>query len=482
MPVVNQGRIVATVRAVRRGLTSLRRRVAPGSRGLRRLALLISLPACCAPVAVAGLPPGGLAPTPRSAGGTVQWTSVGVESRYKIAISTAPRGDTERATSYVTVPRSSGEEQSYTPEVPEGQTLYIGLSADDGSTWSSGETTMRAGAAGEPEAESPEVVEEAVARGEGPAGEAPPAGAPASGAEAAVSRGAIIGTNDGAGWGEGPARTIIAGHITWNRVELGAQSNGLAESLHDGFKVLAIAGNTNDSTPLSQTDPKRWGEEVVSELRANPGISIAEAGNEVYLKGGVANPVQYGRMYLAAVRDMATAGIHTPLLFNMTGDYPRGTWASPGSWSEDSKHGGWLRDAVNGVPGLAAAIRANGIAIHPYGALGQNTHDVWGVSAAAADEAVAGNVLGSIPPFYITEFGYDLNRCGDDLGACSTAEQASKLRAAYKALLADPHVAGIWWYQSHDDGNVDRFGFLSDSNTPRAAFRALSAIAAAAGQ
>ncbi|MGO9761158.1 MAG: hypothetical protein ACLP1Q_07865 [Solirubrobacteraceae bacterium] len=297
----------------------------------------------------------------------------------------------------------------------------------------------------------------------------------------ALPAGPIIGTNDATGWGRNAARTILQGQITWNRVELGALNNTLSQSLSDGFKVLAIVNNTDDGTPLSALNASTWGAEVVAELEHDPGISIAEASNEAYLKGGVAEPVQYGRMYLAAVQDMNAAGIDVPLLFNMTGDIPLGSWSDPSGWSEDASGGGWLRDAVNGVPGLAAAILANGISIHPYGAVGENDRDDFGVASAAADEAVAKAVLGSIPPFYVTEIGYDLSRCGAGLGACSKREQASRLQAAYSELLADPHVKGIWWYQSHDDG-TGRFGFMNNNNKPRPSFTALSAIAVAAGQ
>ena len=146
--------------------------------------------------------------------------------------------------------------------------------------------------------------------------------------------GPIIGTNDGAGWGQQAARRILKGHITWNRVEVGARSNSLEESRAYGFKVLAIVNNVADREPLSVIEPAEWGSEVASEIRASPGISIAEAGNESYLKGGVADPVQYGRMDLAAVQDMRAAHIHIPLLFNMTGDYPLHTWSEPGGGDE----------------------------------------------------------------------------------------------------------------------------------------------------
>ena len=161
--------------------------------------------------------------------------------------------------------------------------------------------------------------------------------------------------------------------------------------------AISMASNRR-YTPLSAVNPTSWGAEVVSELESDRGVSIAEAGNEVYLKGNVAEPIQYGLMYLAAVEDMHAAGLHVPLLFDMTGDIPLGSWADPGGWSEDVKGGGWLRDAVTGVPGLAAAILANGISVHPYGAVGENSHDNWGSAAVAADESVAEAVLGSYPP------------------------------------------------------------------------------------
>jgi hypothetical protein len=50
------------------------------------LALTAAALLIAAPTAFAGLPPFGLAPTPRWTGGRVQWAPVGVESSYKLAI------------------------------------------------------------------------------------------------------------------------------------------------------------------------------------------------------------------------------------------------------------------------------------------------------------------------------------------------------------------------------------------------------------
>jgi hypothetical protein len=487
---------------------------------------------------------------PRVSGGVVQWAPIAGETSYKVAISTDARGTADRSTQYVSVPRVPGAVQSYTPVLSPGQTVYVGVSADGGATWSAGEAalSMSSEALGVPApvlhvkgntvswTAVPGVVSYRLATilnptttrettyttvtgtsvtppvvpGEtvnyGLAATAPltspwaqevtityPAaetggggtgggGGGTGGPPPPPSAGTIIGTNDGAGWGVAEARTIIGGHITWNRVEIGSSSNTVAQSLSDGFRVLAIVGNVDDGTPLAQAEPPaQWGASVVAQIRANPGISIAEAGNEMYAKGGVANPVQYGRMYLAAVNAMKAAGIRIPLLFNMTGDYAYGSWSSPSGWSQDAHGGGWLRDAVEGVPGLGAAILANGVSSHPYGALGENEADSNGVNAVAGQESVARAVLGSIPSVYITEVGFDMSRCGGPYGACSQQEQASKMRAAYDVFLADPHIAGIWWYQSHDDG-TGQFGFMGSEGATRPSFEVLSSFAIAQGQ
>jgi len=363
------------------------------------------------------------------------------------------------------VPSASGDLAAEAPTAtPEARTAPADVQ-EAGATTQSGE---------EEEAEPQ--------RDEAPAREGTSTGAAATSAALSTTvSGPIIGTNDAVGWGSLAAQQIIQGHITWNRVEVASQTNTVASSIRDGFKVLLVVGNTADGSPLSGIAPGEWGNRVVSEMKSNPSVQLAEAGNETYLKGNVANPAQYGRMYLAAVEGLRAAGIRTPLLFNMTGDYPHGTWSAPTGWSQDSAGGGWLHDAIAAVPGLARAVLANGVAIHPYGEVGENKHDDYGVNAIAADEAIAARVLGAIPSFYVTEFGYSLNDCGRDLGACSKKEQAAKMQAAYSVMLADPHIAGIWWYQSHDD-STGHFGYMSNGNVPRPAFKTLSTIAASVGQ
>jgi hypothetical protein len=493
-----------------------------------------------------------------------------MESAYLVAVSNDVRGAADRVTHYQWIARAAGEVQSFTPTLAPGETVYVGVMAEGGSSWSEQEATVTA-----PESEPPPVTEpepvispsspalhvsgdtlswkalpgvtayelasirnpstthettyttvtgtsftppavpgQTVAYGlaahtpvEGPWGSEvkiayPPTTSGEAGGESPTETESspptetsppppppppppgkvIIGANDAAGWGSGFANLLLTGHITWNRVEIGSSNNPIAASTTYGFHNLAVVGNVNDQTPLNTVNPTQWAETVVNEIRNTPNISIAEAGNEMYLKGGIAEPVQYGKMYLAAVNALKAAGIHTTLLFNMFGDYAQGSWAHATGWSQDANNGGWLRDAVNGVPGLAAAITANGLSSHPYGALEENTADYSGVKAIPAQETVAKTILGSTPPIYITEFGYSLSDCGGPAGACSQEEQATKMAAAYQAFIKDPHVAGIWWYQAHDD-STGEFGIINNNlTTPRPAYYTLSTIANEQGQ
>jgi hypothetical protein len=306
----------------------------------------------------------------------------------------------------------------------------------------------------------------------------------------------IIGLGAATGWGSTAAATVHAGHVDWDRIDMGTATTAdshVTGAIGAGFDVLGVVGNVADGTPLSSVTTSTWASNVVTQMQSNPGLAMAEAGNEMYFKGGVANPVKYGQMYLAAVNALSTAGIHTKLLFNMWGDYFCGTTGviscPSNGWSQDSQGRGWLADAVNGVPGLAAAIAANGVSTHPYGAIGQNNADESGTAAVAAQESAAQAALGTIPPFYVTEMGFDLDLCGNDSGACSQADQATKLGQAMAVFLGDDHVEGVWWFQAWDYGSGNAWGILdtpvqagNGAGAARPAFTTLSNLAVQYGQ
>jgi hypothetical protein len=80
----------------------------------------------------------------------------------------------------------------------------------------------------------------------------------------AGGRKVMIGTNDAAGWGARAAARIRAAHILWDRVSLHeGPTHAMQVSRRYHFHVLAIVGNTDDGTPLSEIDPSQWATEVV---------------------------------------------------------------------------------------------------------------------------------------------------------------------------------------------------------------------------
>lgn len=315
----------------------------------------------------------------------------------------------------------------------------------------------------------------------------------------------IIGTNDGDGWGPAGVNpvsaTLIGGHIDWDRGSLAVDASiypSGADTTAAGFHVIGLVGNLDDSSPLSSMTPVAWAAWVVAQLQSNPGVELAEAGNEMYYKGGVADPQQYGAMYMAGLKAIRDACIRTPLLFNMFGDYP-----IPGGamWSQDANHGGWLRAAIGANAGLAEAILTNGISAHPYGPLYYIPGgDESGVPVIASWETLMQSALGGIPPIYITEFGYDVDPAGsctqdggigginptDLSGVCSQEAQAESMQVAYAVWRADPHVKGIWWYQTEDTpgsgGDTGDWGVINRDGTTRPSFTVLSGFAKDAGQ
>ncbi len=92
------------------------------------------------------------APVLSISGDTVHWSAVGLETSYIVAISNDARGTSDRVTRYLTIPRTTGETQTYTPTLSPGETAYIGVSADEGVTWSEQEATIT-GSEPEPEPE-----------------------------------------------------------------------------------------------------------------------------------------------------------------------------------------------------------------------------------------------------------------------------------------------------------------------------------------
>lgn len=287
----------------------------------------------------------------------------------------------------------------------------------------------------------------------------------------------IIGTNNGGGWGAGPAATLVNAGIKWDRMEFNMPSMNppyqtVADDIGYGFSITGII-NTDDSIDLKNINVNDYANYGVSIIKANPNIKLWEVINEPYYKGdrSKADAASYGKLYLAlynAVKGSDISGV--TLMFNMFGDYS----VSDGNWSQDANNGGWLRDAVNANPGLKQAIASQAYAVHPYGngSPDENSADDHGIASLAAQEQVSQQVIGSIPPFYLTEHGYNKNDMTGSVCSNNEQEVAYKLMVSYNTFVSDPHVKGIWWYSSHDD-DTGLFGLMNDDGSTRPAFNAL---------
>jgi hypothetical protein len=279
---------------------------------------------------------------------------------------------------------------------------------------------------------------------------------------------ALIGVNNASGWGRSQARRIRGAQIAWARAESGHER--VATLRDERFRVLQIVGNVNDRLPLRRVDAASYAAKVVRDVRRDPGAELLEAGNEMYFKGGRCDPRRYARLYMRAESALREADIKTPYLFDLVGTVPGCTQDT------DSE---WLATALRAEPGLAAKLRSNGVALHPYGTARENRGDSFGTRAVNAQANLLRARLGVVPPIYVTEFGF--NTCGDGSQSYDRPNAAAVTRAlksAYAQFLADPNVKGVFYFHSHDYAKGDCWGLLSANGTPRPQFRALSAIAA----
>jgi len=309
--------------------------------------------------------------------------------------------------------------------------------------------------------------------------------------------GTIIGINDETGWGPAtgnqPEAELVNAGIKWSRVgftypDTTLDCSGCATVAQDNALGVSLTGiiNTSNTTALSSIAPSAYAQYGLTLIRQNPTINLWEVGNEMYLKGCgnnnagsyvcLADSVSYGKMYLALYNAVKDAGIsNVTLMFNAWGDYnsnlnPNG---NP-TWSQDANNGGWVRDAVNKVPGLGPAIANEAFSIHPYGPVDSFApQDEVGTAAVVQQEQLAKSIIGSIPPFYITEYG--VNQWGLSTSDCPgnvQGEQAYQVTAAYNVFIADSHVKGIWLYQTEDDGS-GAWGVINRDGSTRPSFNAL---------
>jgi hypothetical protein len=280
---------------------------------------------------------------------------------------------------------------------------------------------------------------------------------------------AIIGLVGGSGWGPVLAKKVIAAGFVSERLEAGSPWTTLKESYENGFRNdQVIVGNTPDETKLSEINIASWVATALGEVKEadSYGYTLLEVGNEMYSKGGQAEPVKYAKMYTALSEAVEHAGIDgVTLIFDSFGDYK----TTSGEESNLAGGRGWLGDALKAEPVLKGLVGA--FSSHPYGVPGVKYygHD-WGIEGLESQRAAAVSLGFAHTDYYATEYGEEDHLPQNEADA---ALQAERIKWAYNEMLTQPYIKGIWYYQLHDDG-TGKWGLVSAPWKPRPAMAVLA--------
>jgi hypothetical protein len=294
----------------------------------------------------------------------------------------------------------------------------------------------------------------------------PPETPPPSGEGAAP---AILGLVGGSGWGPQIAKKVIAIGFTSERLEAGSGYTTDQESFNNGFRNdQIIVGNTPDGERLASINIPTWVSHTMAQVKeaVSFNYTLLEVGNEMYLKGGVHEPVKYAEMFMALVHAMDAAGIKgVTLIFDSFGDYETGG----GELSLMSSGRGWLGDALKAEPELKQRVSA--FSNHPYGLpTVKYVHGDWGMEGLEAQHRDAVSLGFAHTDYYATEYGES-----DTAEGSSMQVQAERIKWAYNKMLSMSFVRGVWYYQLHDD-STGGWGLVSGSWEPRPALAVLEGL------
>jgi hypothetical protein len=259
----------------------------------------------------------------------------------------------------------------------------------------------------------------------------------------------IIGVNDAFGYGKSDANRVFNAGIKSARVEVGNGANTPQVAKEDGFiNNVVIVGNTPDETKLSSVNIASWTIKSLNEIiEANKyGDTLIEVGNEMYLKGGQAEPTKYAEMFVSLANSVNMSGLKVSLLFNSFGDYFNGS-----SWSNPPA--GWLGDALKAQPSLKTLV--GGFTNHPYGIAHENQENDWGPGALEAQHNQAVSLGFNNTNYYITEYGVQVN------SSTNETQQAEQIKSVYNELTGLTYDKGIWYYESHDENESSKWGLIS---------------------
>lgn len=293
----------------------------------------------------------------------------------------------------------------------------------------------------------------------------------------------VLGVTDLAGWGTAAAERMVADGITASRIALlPAPSTstepsgypGPAACKADGVKAMNyIVGNVNDGTTLAAANLMGTVANTIKQIEwvyANDPEAVAiNLGNEMYLKGGQAEPALYGEWVVAVAEAARAKGLtKIPLAFNTFGDYK----LPNGSFSQMAAGNGWCADLVRANPEILTFGSLLCLVSHPYGPKGGDYDgNDWGLGAMRACREQMIKLGFPNPVFICDEFGEAVN--GEHAG--NEQKQAEVIEGAIEELIADGWVKFALVYTVHDDG-TGQFGIVSNTSpfTPRAAYGVLS--------
>lgn len=364
----------------------------------------------------------------------------------------------------------------------------------------------------------------------------------------------VIGLNAASTWGSTQAATILGAHIDWARVELGTDSvatavgygfkvMGILANSADGTLITTLTDSTQAALAVSQAQgdpgalyyefmnepwlkgsqawPVKYGQMYMAALTAmrSAGITqpllfattgdyfqqgttltnctITNASNVITTTSGSTTANLCGTQTVTGTNIPAGATIVSvnsdtqfTISANATASGSR-TLTIGGSFSQcGDTHEGWLAQACFHVPGLAAAVRQNGVCHHPYGMPNETNNGDPGFGHSSGISSLPfhitymarSDVLGATPQMWVTEFGYRYD--GVTSGATSgvlvfdQTEQALRAGQALTKLVSFGTVRGSFWYESHDDSGGN-WGVMEVGGATRPAFSTLASFAPA---
>jgi len=249
---------------------------------------------------------------------------------------------------------------------------------------------------------------------------------------------------------------LEAAGIHSGRIEGTGQATWIAADGGNPATSTAIVGNTSDGSPLSGVNLASWTSSALAEVKtlAGDGYTLLEVGNEMYLKGGSQNGAKYAEMYVSLHE--AAAAEHVTLIF-------------------DGGSNTWTKEAVTAEPKLTTLVDA--FSDHPYGFAHESRNGWEGPRGLEEQHAYAVSEGFAHATYYLTEYGIELN--GPNTSAPTETVRVQDIKEAYGEFTGLPYVAGIWWYQSHNDSG--NWGVVSGEGSSAVGSPALTEIGSFAG-